>query len=113
MSPVQIGTIWLIAAIITDVISTVYMAKADGFNNIPALVIGGMLYFGSFIACVIALKYMQAGILYVLWAGIGAVATAMLSKFFMGQEIDLHGWVGIVIICLSVGYIAQFSSIDV
>ena len=57
MTPTQLGTIWLLGAIITDVVSTIYMAKAEGFENLTAFFIGALLYAGSFIACVIALKY--------------------------------------------------------
>lgn len=113
MTPGQIGTIWLLAAIATDVLSTIYMAKADGFNNIPALVVGAILYIGSFLACVIALKYMQAGILYVLWAGIGTLATAFLAKAMLDQSIDMHGWIGVSIIVIGLTYIAKFSTLDV
>lgn len=113
MTPGQIGTIWLLAAIATDVLSTIWMAKANGFTNIPALVIGALLYAGSFLACVIALKYMQAGILYVLWAGIGTLATALLAKAMLDQSIDMHGWIGIAFIVAGLTYIAKFSTMDV
>ena len=32
---------------------------------------------------------------YVLWSGIGVIATAALAKVFLGQHIDLAGWIGI------------------
>ncbi|EQA7786848.1 DMT family transporter [Acinetobacter baumannii] len=113
MTPTQLGTIWLLGAIVTDVVSTIYMAKADGFNNIPSLIVGALLYAGSFIACVIALKYMQAGILYVLWSGIGAIATAFLAKAMLNQSLDLGAWIGLIFISIGLAVIAQFSSIDV
>lgn len=112
-SPIQLAIIAILGAIACDVLSTFLSAKADGLSNITLQIIAGVLYMVSFALCAYALKYMQAGILYVLWAGIGAVATAMLSKYFLGQEIDLHGWIGIIIICVGVGYISQFSNIDV
>ncbi|AFL47631.1 quaternary ammonium compound-resistance protein QacE [Acinetobacter phage ZZ1] len=113
MTSSQIGVMWLLVAIATDVISTIYMAKADGFNNIGPLIIGAILYTGSFIACVIALKYMQAGILYVMWSGLGAVATAFLAKIMLNQNLDLGAWVGLIFISVGLTIIAQFSSIDI
>jgi small multidrug resistance pump len=56
---------------------------------------------------------MQAGILYVLWSGLGVIATALLAKTFLGQNIDLAGWVGIAFITVGLTIIAQFSNIDV
>lgn len=113
MTDSQIGTTWLLVAIATDVLSTIYMAKANGFSNIPALLFGAALYIISFITCVLALKYMQAGMLYVLWAGIGTLATAMLAKMTLNQTIDLHGWIGIAFIVVGLTYIAKFSTMDV
>ena len=56
---------------------------------------------------------MQAGILYVQWSGIGVIATALLAKAFLGQSIDLAGWLGIGFITVGLTIIAQFSNIDV
>ncbi len=56
---------------------------------------------------------MQAGILYVLWAGLGAVATAFLAQKFLGQHIDLAGYVGIAFIVVGLSIIAQWSNIEV
>ena len=113
LTPSQIGTMWILFAILCDVASTLFSAKANGLEDKLSQGIAGLLYFASFIGAAIALKYIQAGMLYVLWAGLGAIATAMLSKLFLGQDIDTHGWIGIIIICVGVGYIAKFSSIDI
>ncbi len=67
----------------------------------------------SFACAAYALKFMQAGILYVLWSGIGVIATALLAKAFLGQNIDLAGWLGIGFITVGLTIIAQFSNIDV
>lgn len=109
----SIGVIWLLGAIISDVLATFYSAKANGLEDKLSQGIAGLLYFASFVFCAIALKYMQAGILYVLWAGIGAVATAVLAQSFLGQRIDSAGWIGIGFIVFGLMIIAQFSKIDV
>lgn len=113
MSPTMIGTAWLCVAIATDVLSTIWMAKANGVNDIKSLIIGAILYIGSFIACVIALKYMQAGILYVLWAGIGAVATIALAQVMLGQSIDKWAVIGCGLIVMGLTVISMKSSIEI
>jgi multidrug transporter EmrE-like cation transporter len=40
---------------------------------------------------------MQAGILYVLWSGM-VYCDSFFSKDFFGQNIDLAGWVGLVLL---------------
>ena len=113
MTNAMIGTLWLLAAIATDVISTFYMAKANGLQDKVSLAIGALLYIGSFIACVIALKYIQAGVLYVLWAGIGAVATVFLAQVFLGQRLDTGAWIGLSLIVMGLTVMSQFSNIEI
>lgn len=113
MSPTMIGTTWLLVAIATDVLSTIWMAKANGLEDVKSLIIGAVLYVGSFIACVIALKYMQAGILYVLWSGIGAVATIFLAKAMLNQHVDNWALFGMTLIVMGLTVISMKSSIDV
>ena len=57
------GVIWLLFAIVTDVLSTFYSAKGNGLVNKLDQGIALVLYLVSFTCAAIALKYMQAGIL--------------------------------------------------
>lgn len=109
----NLGIAFLMVAIIADVLSTFFSAKANGLEDKLLQGVALILYISSFIACAIALKYMKTGILYVLWSGIGVVATAMLSKFFLGQTIDTAGWVGICFVVIGVTVISQWSNISV
>lgn len=113
MNNLYIGYFWLGIAIVGDVVSTIYMARANGLENKIPLFIGGTLYFISFIACVYALKYIQAGPLYVIWAGLGAVSTAILAKAMLNQSIDFPGWIGLLFISVGLVILCQFSDIDV
>ncbi len=56
--------------------------KGNGLVNKTAQGIALVLYIISFACAAIALKYMQAGILYVLWSGVGILATAFSLKDF-------------------------------
>lgn len=113
LSKVNVGVFWLLIAIATDVLSTFYSAKGNGLVNKLDQGIALVLYIISFACAAYALKFMQAGILYVLWSGVGVIATALLAKTFLGQHIDLAGWIGIGFIVVGLTIIAQFSNIDV
>ena len=113
ISKINPGVFWLCLAILTDVLSTFYSAKGNGLVNKLDQGIALVLYIISFSCAAYALKFMQAGILYVLWSGIGVLATAFLAKAFLGQNIDLAGWIGISFIVVGLVIIAQFSNIDV
>ncbi|BBR74817.1 multidrug efflux SMR transporter [Acinetobacter baumannii] len=110
ISKINPGALWLIFAIVTDVLSTFYSAKGNGLVNKTAQGIALVLYIISFACAAIALKYMQAGILYVLWSGVGVLATAFLAKIFLGQNIDVAGWIGIGFITVGLMIIAQYSA---
>ncbi len=112
-SKINLGVFWLLFAIATDVLSTFYSAKGNGLVNKLDQGIAFVLYIISFSCAAIALKYMQAGILYVLWSGIGVVATALLARMFLGQVIDTAGWIGIGFIVFGLMIISKFSNIDV
>ena len=60
---------------------------------------------------VAALENAEAGLSF--GSGMAAIATALLAKAFLGQNIDLAGWLGIGFITLGLTIIAQFSNIDV
>lgn len=107
------GVYWLLLAIVFDVFSTFLSAKANGLEHKFEQIIALILYIASFVCCAIALKYMKTGILYVLWSGIGVVATAFLSRVYLGQVIDVSGWIGIAFIVIGLMIIAQFSNINV
>ena len=113
LAKINPGVYFLLIAIVTDVFSTFYSAKANGLEDIKSQAFAAFLYFVSFCMCAIALKYMQAGILYVLWAGLGTVATALLAKYFLKQDIDMAGWIGMAVIVIGITIIAQFSTLDV
>lgn len=106
------GYVWLILAIVSDIFSTFLSAKANGLEDKMLQTVALILYIVSFACCAVALKYMQTGILYVLWSGLGVFATAMLSRFYLGQVIDAAGWIGIGFIVVGIVIISQFSVID-
>lgn len=113
LSKTVIGCSWLVFAIACDVLSTFLSAKGNGLEDKVSQAMAFGLYVGSFVCCAVALKYMQAGILYVLWAGLGAVATIVLSKVYLGQVIDVGAWVGVTFIVVGLMVIAQFSNIEI
>lgn len=113
LAKINPGIFWLLIAIATDVLSTFYSAKGNGLVNKLDQGIALVLYIISFSCAAYALKFMQAGILYVLWSGLGVIATALLAKAFLGQNIDLAGWIGITFITIGLTIIAQYSNIDV
>lgn len=107
------GYYWVIFAIIFDVFSTFLSAKANGLEDVKSQIFAAVLYACSFICCAVALKYMQAGILYVLWSGIGTVATVLLAQTFLGQTVDKPAIIGMSLIVAGITVIAQWSNIDV
>lgn len=109
---INAGYYWLVGAIICDILSTFLSAKANGLEHKFEQGMALLLYVISFACCAVALKYMQTEILYVLWSGLGVLATALLSRIYLGQVIDVAGWLGIGFIVVGIVIISQFSNID-
>ncbi|MGN3681163.1 SMR family transporter [Acinetobacter baumannii] len=98
ISKINPGAWWLIFAIATDVLSTFYSAKGNGLVNKTAQGIALVLYIISFACAAIALKYMQAGILYVLWSGVGYWRPLFSQRFFLGRTLMSQDGLGLVLL---------------
>ncbi|OIH12092.1 hypothetical protein A7M79_00980 [Acinetobacter baumannii] len=108
-----VGYFLLALAIATDVLSTVLSAKADGLSEKATQIIALVFCILSFVASAIALKYIKAGYLYVLWTGIGAVGTILISWIYLNQKMNLAGLVGVIFIVIGVTIVTAFGDVDI
>ncbi len=70
-------------------------------------VIGGILVLLGFMACnITALSWADVSFVYPATA-FGNVITALLSKFFLHEDISKSRWLGISLIVVGVGFVAQ------
>lgn len=101
--------LFLVIAIIAEVIATNALKASDGFTRlVPSLlVIAG--YGVAFYFLALVLKTIPVGIAYAIWAGLGIVLVAVVAALVFGQIPDLPGLIGIGLIVAGVVVVSLFS----
>ncbi|MBK1706174.1 DMT family transporter [Halochromatium glycolicum] len=101
--------LYLVVAIVAEVIATNALKAADGFSRLgPSLLV--VLGYGVAFYCLsLVLKTIPVGIAYAVWAGLGIVLVAVVAALVFGQVPDLAGLIGIALIVAGVVIISLFS----
>ncbi len=102
--------VYLIIAIVAEVIGTTALKAADGFSKpIPSIVVI-FSYVIAFYFLSLTLKTMPVGIIYAIWSGVGIVLICLVAWFLFGQALDLPAMIGIGMIIGGVMVINLFSA---
>lgn len=102
--------VYLIIAIVAEVIGTTALKAADGFSKpIPSIVVI-FSYVIAFYFLSLTLKTMPVGIIYAIWSGVGIVLICLVAWFLFGQALDLPAMIGIGMIVGGVMVINLFSA---
>jgi len=101
--------IYLIVAIIGEVVATASLKECEGFTKLwPSVIV----LFGYSIAVYflsLTLKELPVGVAYAIWAGMGMVCIGLIGYFRYSQKLDLPAILGIVLIATGVVVINLFS----
>lgn len=94
--------IFLIIAIVAEVIATSAMAKSDGFTRLwPSL--ASLAGYGlAFYLLSLVTRTVPVGIVYAIWSGAGIVLVAAAGWLFFGQKLDLAATIGMAMIVAGV-----------
>jgi len=80
--------IYLAAAIVTEVIGTVFLRYTDGFTNpLPSAVVA-VTYVVSIWLTALALKGLEISLAYAVWAGVGTAAVAVIGMAALGETVN-------------------------
>lgn len=101
--------LYLLIAIIAELIATTNLKKSNGFSLwIPSIITiigyGVAFYFLS-----LCLKEIPVGIAYAIWSGVGIVLITLIGIFTFKQIPDLPAIIGIICIVIGVIIINLFS----
>lgn len=102
--------IFLVVAIIAEVVATIALKSSEGFTKLIPSVIVGIGYIVAFYFLSLTLKSMSVGIAYAIWSGIGTVFIALVAFFFFNQKLDLPAIIGLLLIVSGVIVINVFSN---
>ena len=93
---------YLAMAILTEVTGTTCMKLSEGFTRAIPSVLVFVLYMVSFAFMILALKKMELGVVYAIWAGLGTALIAIIGILWFQESVSLLKIVSIVFIVLGV-----------
>ena len=94
--------LWLIAAIGFEVAGTTMMKLSEGFSRFAPSVAMGIFYLLSLGALTMALKRIDVGVAYAIWAGLGTALIATIGVVLFGESFGALKVVSIVLIIAGV-----------
>jgi len=102
--------IFLVTAIVSEVIGTSALKASEGFSRLwpSAIVVAG--YTSAFYCLSLALNRIPVGVAYAIWSGVGIALIALISWVLYGQSLDLPTIVGILLIVAGVIVLNLFSN---
>ena len=101
--------IYLLLAIIAEVVGTSALKASDGFKNWIPNVIVAAGYGLAFYFLSLVLKSIPVGVAYAIWSGLGIVLISLVGYIFFQQRLDFPAVVGMVLIISGVIVINIFS----
>ena len=94
--------IYLIIAIITEVIATSALKESEGFTKaIPSLIVI-IGYSMTFYFMSLTLREMSVGITYAIWSGMGILLITLIGYFRYNQMLDAPAVLGMSLIALGI-----------
>jgi len=108
--PASLSTyLFLSAAIVSEVIATSALARADNFTRFWPSVITILGYAISFWCLSYPIRVLPTGIVYAVWSGAGIVLITMVAWLIFGQKLDTPALLGLGLILAGVIVINVFS----
>ena len=101
--------LFLLMAIVSEVVATSSLKSSDGFSRfLPsvAVVVG---YGIAFYCLALTLRVIPMGVVYAIWSGIGIVLITLVGWFLFDQKLDLPALLGIGLIATGVVVMNVFS----
>ncbi|WP_174614526.1 DMT family transporter [Virgibacillus ihumii] len=92
------GMMYLLIAIIAEVIGTTALKSSNGFSNLFPSIIVVVSYVLSFFLLGMSLKTIPLGIGYALWSGIGTALTIIIGVVVWKEAMSLASVLGILLI---------------
>ena len=105
--------VYLIFAIVSEVIATTALRASEGFTRLWPSVIVVVGYSLSFYALSLTLKAFNVGVVYAIWSGVGIVLIALLAFILYGQKLDWPAVIGMALIVAGVVVINLFSNMTI
>tara|TARA_B100000029_G_C17107602_1_gene790307 strand:+ start:165 stop:506 length:342 start_codon:yes stop_codon:yes gene_type:complete len=105
--------IFLVLAIVFELISTSFLKDTNGFTRLyPSLIVIVALCFCLFLISH-SMQFIPVGIVYASWAGLGIVGITIIAAFKYKQIPNIPTLIGIFFIVIGVVIVHLMNDIDV
>ena len=101
--------LFLMLAIIFEVIGTTVLKSSDGFRNFVPTAVSLLCYGFCFYCLSVCMQTIPTGIVYAVWSAVGIVLISLCAFFIYKQTLDLPAILGIIMIISGVLVIRLFS----
>lgn len=88
----------LAIAIALELVAATLLKASAGFTKLVPSIFSLVSYLGSVILFAKILEKMNLGVAYATWAGVGIVASAIISALVFKQGLTVAGVIGIILI---------------
>jgi small multidrug resistance pump len=105
----MVDYLYLVIAIVAEVIATSALKASDGFAKLPFLAIMGIGYAIAFYFLALSIRTIPVGIAYGIWSAIGIVLIAAVGAVWFRQPLDLPAAIGLGLIIAGVVVVNVFS----
>jgi small multidrug resistance pump len=113
VTPVPKHYLFLVVAIISEVIATTFLARSESFTRLVPSVITVAGYAIAFWCLSFPLRVMPTGIVYAIWSGMGIVLISAVAWVWLRQSLDFAALLGLAFIILGVIIVNVFSKSSV
>ncbi|MBU1312640.1 MAG: QacE family quaternary ammonium compound efflux SMR transporter [Alphaproteobacteria bacterium] len=103
--------IFLIAAIVAEVIATTALARSDSFTRWAPSIVAIVGYAAAFWLLSFPLRSMPTGVIYAIWSGMGIVLITAVAWIWYRQTLDIPALIGLALILGGVVVINIFSKV--
>jgi small multidrug resistance pump len=90
--------IYLLIAILTEVVGTTLMKVSQGLTRLIPAVLMFVLYGVSFVFMALALKKIEVSTAYAIWSGLGTALIAAIGIMWFQESFSIPKLVGTVLI---------------
>lgn len=95
---------WLVlaASVVSEVIGTVALKQSHGFTRLLPTLLAGSCYVLAVWLMAVALRQLEMGITYAVWAACGTAATALIGIAYYGEQASASKLAGLAFIVVGV-----------
>lgn len=103
MNPSLLAWLLVAASVIAEVVGTVALKHSDGFAKLLPSGTAAACYALAIWLMAVAMRHLDMGLTYAVWAGSGTAATAVVGIMFFGEQAGIIKMLGLV--CLVGGVV--------